>query len=172
MLMDEPTSKMSRIHIANEKCVLYMYFKYCYLLTYISDITLFIVYYNRFVESKEKNSLRFKFQNQNLHTVVERYSSVTMSLHLRPKTFFCYNFTFILERKDKYNWITDFRGRILSFKSICHLSSRKYWFKFQAEIYTSSSVPKNWFKVRENTSDLLENDAYPLATNFIQHKWA
>lgn len=54
MLMDEPTSKMSRIHIANEKCVLYMYFKYCYLLTYISDITLFIVYYNRFVESKEK----------------------------------------------------------------------------------------------------------------------
>lgn len=88
MLMDEPTSKMSRIHIANEKCVLYMYFKYCYLLTYISDITLFIVYYNRFVESKEKNSLRFKFQNQNLHTVVERYSSVTMFLHLRPKTFF------------------------------------------------------------------------------------
>lgn len=64
MLMDEPTSKMSRIHIANEKCVLYMYFKYCYLLTYISDKTLFIVYYNRFVESKEKNSLRFKFQNQ------------------------------------------------------------------------------------------------------------
>lgn len=89
MLMDEPTSKMSRIHIANEKCVLYMHFKYCYLLTYISDITLFIVYYNRFVESKEKkNTLRFKFQNQNLHTVVERYSSVTMFLHLRPKTFF------------------------------------------------------------------------------------
>lgn len=89
MLMDEPTSKMSRIHIANEKCVLYMYFKYCYLLTYISDITLFIVYYNRFVESKEKKiTLRFKFQNQNLHTVVERYSSVTMFLHLRPKTFF------------------------------------------------------------------------------------
>lgn len=57
MLMDEPTSKMSRIHIANEKCVLYMYFKYCYLLTYISDITLFIVYYNRFVESKKKKKL-------------------------------------------------------------------------------------------------------------------
>lgn len=89
MLMDGPTSKMSRIHIANEKCVLYMYFNYCYLLTFISDITLFIVYYNRFVESKEKkNTLRFKFQNQNLHSVVERYSSVTMSLHPRPKTFF------------------------------------------------------------------------------------
>lgn len=86
MLMDEPTSKMSRIHIANEKCVLYMYFKYCYLLTYISDITLFIVYYNR--KQRKKITLRFKFQNQNLHTVVERYSSVTMFLHLRPKTFF------------------------------------------------------------------------------------
>lgn len=141
----------------------------CTLNIVIFYITLFIVYYNRFVESKEKKiTLRFKFQNQNLHTVVERYSSVTTTKNI----FFCYNFTFILERKDKYNWITDFRGRILSFKSICHLSSRKYWFKFQAEIYTSSSVPKNWFKVRENTSDLLENDAYPLATNVIQHKWA
>lgn len=90
MLMDEPTSKMSRIHIANEKCVLYMYLNYCYLLSYISHITLFIVYNNRFVESKKKKkiTLRFKFQNQNLHTVVERYSSVTMFLHLRPKTFF------------------------------------------------------------------------------------
>lgn len=175
MLMDEPTSKMSRIHIANEKCVLYMYFKYCYLLTYISDITLFIVYYNRFVESKEKNSLRFKFQNQvfKICTLLLRDIVQSPCLYIYDqKHFFGYNFTFILERKDKYNWITDFRGRILSFKSICHLSSRKYWFKFQAEIYTSSSVPKNWFKVRENTSDLLENDAFLLATNVIQHKWA
>lgn len=62
MLMDEPTSKMSRIHIANEKCVLYMYFKYCYLLTYISDITLFIVYYNRFVESQKKKKNYIKIQ--------------------------------------------------------------------------------------------------------------
>lgn len=54
MLMDEFIFKMLRIYIVNEKCVLYMYFKYCYFLIYILDIILFIVYYNRFVESKEK----------------------------------------------------------------------------------------------------------------------
>lgn len=62
MLMDEFIFKMLRIYIVNEKCVLYMYFKYCYFLIYIFDIILFIVYYNRFVESKEKKIiLRFKF---------------------------------------------------------------------------------------------------------------
>lgn len=112
MLMDEPTSKMSRIHIANEKCVLYMYFKYCYLLTYISDITLFIVYYNRFVESKKKKiTLRFKFQNQNLHTVVERYSSVTMFLHLRPKTFFLLQFYIHSREKRQIQLNNRFQGQ-------------------------------------------------------------
>lgn len=55
----------------------------CTLNIVIFYITLFIVYYNRFVESKEKKiTLRFKFQNQNLHTVVERYSSVTTTKNI------------------------------------------------------------------------------------------